>query len=791
MFKNYFITTIRNLYRNKGITLVNVLGLSAGLGVVLIIILYLHHELTYDRSWENYNHIGRVITESKSANRQVFIPKTTYNLYEYIDDNLPEVSSSTVLFRKYFKYIKYEHNNYGRYSQSYTDENFFNVFSLDIIKGDPGRLKEPNTAVLTKKASIEIFNGQDPINKVIKIDDSDFRVVAVTENVPIKSHLEFDVLLSIYTLGEEKLQSHGNDFYTYFFLDAPLDKQAEKKICEFARTSETTGAKKETVEVDFHIQPLKRIHLYSDFSSDIAKTTDIKYVYIFSFIALFILLIGSFNFINISIARASTRLKEVGVRKINGATHRDLRIQFIGESVVITLVAFLFALILIELFIDDFSRLIGSDLAISLKGNRMWIAGGFVLSIIIGVIAGFYPAFYLSALKPVKVMKGSVTSKINKLGMQKVLVVFQFFMSLLLVSSLIGILNQNWYINNKELGFEKENILVAHYLTQKIKKKYRSVKQELLKNPNILDVTASLNVPGTKGSGTSIKPVGKSIDEALKVRANIVERNFPEFYEIDGLEEPVFYRDFANEENNILVNEKTLELLNLRESGDARVYLWGKKKRIAGVFKNFHNRSLHNKIDPVVWHQGFYDGNNQHLYNISIKARGKDLKSTVDYVKDIMLNHDPDYVFQYFFLDEFLQQKYYGNEKKQSKLILVASLLAIVISIMGLFALTTFHINQKIKDIGTRKVFGTSPMKIIWLYSWRYLWLIVISALFSLPIAHSFIKNWYENFAYHSDIYWWFYSASLIITLIIAFLTVFGKVYNAANKNPAYTLRDE
>jgi putative ABC transport system permease protein len=792
MLKNYLFTAVRNLFRHKAYTLFNVAGLALGLGVVIMILLFLNHELTYDHFFKDKDKICRVITEIQTPNKTIKGPKVIYDIDQKIPEQLPEVSESTVMFRQYYNYFKKDKKEFGKYIYSYVDEDFFDVFSFDVIKGDPKLLSEPNTIVLTKQAANEVFNTKDPINQTIQIREKDFRVVGIMENVPVKSHLDFHALASINTLGKENIQSHGHDFYTYFLLNQPVTNDLGEKICRHTEAIEKERYNQSSIQITNSLQPLKRIHLFSDYSSDLAKVTPVKYIYIFSLIALIILIIASFNFINISIARANTRKKEVGIRKVNGASLGSLRKQFLGESVLITFISFLFAIIIVELFIDDFAGLIGSDLDKSFQLNLWWIPAGLLLSLLVGIIAGIYPAFYLSEISSVRTLKGHTENKKHNPGLQKVLITIQFFISIALIASLTGVLVQNNYLKQKDLGFQKKNILVANYLTSKIKQKYEPIRQELLKNPAISDVTASLAIPGTKGSGTNLRAAGQTEKESLQIRANIIKKNFPSFYGIDITKGKPFTEGFGAGNNHILINEKVAELLNMANPVGKEVYMWGSKKYISGVFKNYHNRSLHKKIDPVVLHQNMEKkGPNRYMNHFSVKISGAEIDQTVDYVHKVMKRYDPDYTFQYAFLENYLQERYYQNEAKYAKLIMTSSVMAILISIMGLFALTAFHINQKTKEIGTRKVFGASPAKIIWLYSKKYLFWVLLAALFALPLAHVFVKNWYNGFVYHANIQWWFYGLSMFITIIIAFGTVFGKTYKAANTNPAHTLRDE
>ena len=793
MIKHYLLSTLRNLSRHKVYTLINVVGLSVGLAVILMIVLFIHHELTFDQFFKDSDRICRLVTESETAGRKMQMPKATYETDQKVPGQLPEVESSTVIYRRHYQYFHFNENKYGKYQHSYVDEDFFDVFSFSIVKGDPAKLREPNTIVLTEQTAGDIFGNQNPIDKVIRIGEKDYQVIAVMENVPAKSHLHFQAVLSIHSFSDKRLNSHGHDFYTYFLLNQPYSRKLERKICSYTESIDQQRYDQSGVEFTHSLQPLKKIHLYSDFSSDIARVTNIRYIFIFSGIALIILLIASFNFVNISIARASTRFKEVGIRKVNGASQVALRKQFIGESVMIALISFLISAILVELFAEGFSKLIGSNLYASFQNSLWWIPGGMVLTLLIGLTAGIYPAFYLSGLTSIKVLKGNTPSGKHKPGLQNILVGLQFFMAIALIASLTGILNQNNYLKNKDLGFDKKNVVMIRSLTNEVQEKYEPIRQELLKDPNIKDVTASLTIPGTKGPGTNIYPVNGVSEESVQIRANIIKKNFPDFYDIQILEGKAFSEKLKSETNAVLINQKVAESLNMADPVGKVVRMWEERKYIAGVFKNYHNRSLHHEIDPVVLHQNIEteDNKNRYINYFSVKLSGNQPKSSIAYMEGILKQYDPSYIFQFDFVDNYLQKRYYQNEKDYAKLIMAASVMAIILSVMGLFALTAFYINQRMKEVGTRKVFGARPEQIIWLFNREYLFWVIISAIFAIPAAHYFISRWYADFSYHTEISWWFYGLALGVSIVIAFITILSKTYIAANTNPAVILRDE
>ncbi|MBS3807324.1 MAG: ABC transporter permease [Bacteroidales bacterium] len=789
MLKNYFKSSLRNLIRNKSFTLINIPGMAIALASVILLLLFINHELSYDRFYPNAENIVRLITRYESKGKQVEMPKSIYELDLQATDRIPEVKSSAVVFRRYLRYIGYENDQYGKYQQSYVDEDFFEVFSPDVIQGDPAMMREPHTMVLTRHTAREIFGQQDPVNQTLEIRDQEFRVVAVIADVPANSHLQYDALLSIHSMSEDQLLSHGHDFNTYFLLNRPLNETMEEKICHVTQAIDQERYGQSSVEYIHDLQPLRRIHLHSDFSSDLAQTTDMEYIYIYSAIALFILLTAAFNFVNLSMARSETRSKEVGVRKVHGASPSALRKQFITESVILALAAFALAILLVEWFVSDFSRLVGSSLHLSFSQNQWWIPAGFILSLLVGLLAGSYPALYLSRMRSMLVLKGTLRPGKGKMGLQKILVSLQFLIAIALIASLIGILNQVHYLRDKDLGFRQDHVLVVNYLSKEIQQDYPTIRQELLENPEIQDVTASLAVPGTRGSGTNLRSARQSPEESFQVRANVIKPGFVDLYEIQMIRGRNFSSELKTDQQGYLISREAAGLLGMKDPVGRRIHIWGEEGPVLGVFSDIHSRSLHHRKDPMVL--GHIGANNNLIYNISVKLAPGHTESAVQYVGDVFKSHDPGYVYQYEFVSDYLHRRYYRQEQKYARLMMAGTLMAMIISVMGLFALTAFHINRKIKEIGIRKVMGASSYRIIRMFSTRYLIWVGLSAFMALPLAYYFIRSWYSNFVYHSPMHWWFFAGSLFIVLIVALLTVLGKATMAANTNPAETLRDE
>ncbi len=788
MIKHYLKSAFRNLTRHKGFSLINIPGMAIALASVMLLLLFIDHELNYDRFFQNSDRICRVITDYKTKGKPMSMPKSIYQIDQQITERVPEVEVSGVVYRSYYRYVTRQKKQYGKYIQSYADADFFRVFSYEVISGDPGRLEEPHTVVLTRQTAGEIFSHQQPLGQTLQIKGQDFTVVAVVEDPPAQTHLQFEVLLSIHTLGSKLLLSRGHDFNTYFLLNQPWSQTLGEKITRVTENIDRERYGQSSRDFHHFLQPLKRIHLHSDFNSDLAVTTDIEYIYIYSAIAFFILLIALFNFINLSVARSETRTREVGVRKVHGASPADLRKQFTGESLLFTWMAFLLSLLLVELFVNDFSRLVSSNLHLSFGQNYWWIGATFFLACLVGIVAGAYPAFYLSRKPSMLVLKGHQYRGKQKIGLQKILVGLQFFIAIALIAALVGIWNQIHFIEKKDLGFRQENILRVGALTGNIQAKYGSIRQELLKSPHVEDVTGSLAVPGTKGSGTHLS-LAVSPKETVQVRANLVRPGFTDLYDISIVEGRSFSHLHETDQEGFLINQKTADLLGVTDPVGKEVSIWGKSGPILGVFADYHNRSLHRPMDPMVL--GHLGKQNGLIYNLSIRLSPTGKTPAIKYIEKHLKTYDPAYTFQYEFLRDYLQRRYYRREQKYGRLMVAGTLLALILSVMGLFSLTAFHINRKIKEIGIRKAMGASSNQIIWMFSRRYVIWVGMAAVLALPLSLLFIRNWYSNFFYHSPIHWWFFGLAFLTTLLVALVTVWGRASLAAHANPAETLRDE
>jgi putative ABC transport system permease protein len=786
MLKNYIKVAIRNILRNKVFSFINILGLSVGLASVILIILYIKHETSFDDFHEDSNKIFRVISVFKDKNNIHEFPVTLYGVSSHLKDEVPEVKSSTRLFNPGKNWVQYKNENYGKYTSIYSDGQFWDVFSYELLQGDLNKcLKEPNSAIISESMASEIFGDANPLNEVIHVERNKYQVKGIIKDIPANSHLQFDYLLSLNSLSENALIKEGNAHYTYLLLNDPMNHELENKLIESISSYVNDRFRQYELEYGFKLQALNDIHLHSDFSPDFAVTGNIQYIYIFSLIAVFILIIAAFNFVNLSIAKADGRKNEVGIRKIAGAQKYHLRQQFIGESVIIAILAFFLAMFLTETFLEYFSRLTDSQIILDYSRHYPWIIAFVLLSVIIGAASGIYPAYYVARFNSLKIVKGEQVAGKKQSSLQLILVALQFTIAVALIASLFGVATQLSYMKNKDLGFNSDNVLAVYGLSPKLRGEYESIRDDILDHPTVTHVTASATIPGGGTSGMNLKLREQDPNEAFPVREIRVQPGFVDAYEMEILKGRDFSEDRTTDRETFIINESAARMLGEENIIGREVDLWTHRGKVIGVLKDFHFRSMHHKIQPFVLSRYA----NQ-VFSISVRFSKDRAEQVKELVCSILSERDPGYTCQYLYVEDYWENKY-SREDKSAKLIIAGTILALIISIMGLFALTAFNVNQRIKEIGIRKALGANLKILIKMFLKQYLKWVFLASFIAVPLAYWFMKNWLTNFAYHTSIQWWFFLAAICIALLISTLTVLMKVVKAANTNPVDTLRYE
>ncbi|MCB2195657.1 MAG: ABC transporter permease [Bacteroidetes bacterium] len=787
MFRNYIKVALRNLFRNKIYSLINILGLAVGLAATILLFLYVRLELSYDKHFKEHEQIYRVLSHSTRAGEQeIDMPITLYEIPEEVTSKIPEVAyaTRTTTFDK--REVKVNGETKGFYNSTLADSSFFKVFSFKSYAGDlQNALDRPNSVVLTKESAEKIFGNADAVGKTVYVFGDDMTVTAVMENVPENTHLKFDLLISIISGDEQHMKYQGNNFHVYVKFKQPATDNLRLKTCNSISAYVNEMFKEYKITYSHSLQPLADIHLHSGkLDYDSAELGSIQYIYIFSILAAFILIIAIFNYVSLFTAKSESRAKEVGIRKVSGAFRHAIVKQFIGESVIISFISFLIAMFLVEAFLPHFGNLVSRKIVFSYAQNFELIGLFLFISLFVGFFSGIYPALFISRFNPVAILKGTFTGKKNKF-LNILLVVVQFSIAIALISSLFVLYAQVRYMKNKNMGFDKEQLVVFSNFTGKIVSNYESLKGELLSNPDIISVTASQSIPGISRSGMNIRLPEWPLEEAIPLKENRVQDDYVKTMGFELIEGSDFSDRLASDSAAFILNEAAARLLNLDDPIGKEIIVWLHKGRIKGIIKDFHFTSLHEKIEPLV-----FSHYSNRFHNISIRIKAGRIPEGLKYAQGVFSKFDADYTQNYTFLDDMFDSMY-RNEEKSNKLIFLASLLAILISVMGLLALTSFVVARRTKEIGIRKALGSNVGLILVLLNKDILKWVFISSLIGIPASYLFMKKWLLNFAYRIDLNIGFFLLALLIAILIAVVTITVQSFKTANKNPTESLRYE
>lgn len=796
MIRNFFVILVRSFIRQQGYSLINLLGLTAGLTAAMLILIYVEHEFSYDRFHKNPNHIYRVITDLNMGGREQTFALSQTPLGPEMVRSYPQYISYTRVHKPWNSVlITAGEKKFYEQNLIYADSSFIGTFSFNILQGSPSEmLSQKQSIVLTRSMANRYFPEEDPMGKTLSINNkTDFEVTGIIEDPPSNSHLDFDGILSFSTLYEGErakwMESWiGNiNYYTYFRTDGKTSR-AELEELMNTKVYEKAGKAFQDYGFSLHarLQRLKDIHLRSTFEHDLPGNGDIRYVYILIVVGIVILIIASINFMNLATARSAARAREVGIRKVTGAKKSNLIYRFVGESVFYAIAGFVLAILLTELLLPIFSGIMGRDLNFNpLKDFRIMILF-FLLTLLIGFLSGTYPAFYLSGFKPARVLKGELTRGAGGTLFRNILVVVQFSISVVLIISTIIVYNQLSYIKNKKLGFDKENVIIIPLRSQELSEKYETLKERIENVPGVINTTVSQNYFGNSFSGNAYKVKGMSDDESLLMNYIEVDNDFFDFYQIEFSQGRGFSDEYGTREESIIMNEAAVKLAGLTDPLNEYIIAPDSTElRIIGITRNFHFNSLRHQIEPLMMVSNEYNFN---YLNVRIAA-GR-IPQTLDELKKAWGDIDPERPFDYFFLDNTLGHLY-DQEKRLGHMYLYFSILAIVIALLGLFGLSSYMTEQRFKEIGIRKVFGASAQRIVIKLTSGFLWLVIFSNILAWPVAWYLMRKWLENFAYKEGVVWWAFVSASLISVIIASFTVSIQSYRAARMDPAKTLKDE
>lgn len=794
MFKNYLKIALRNISRHKGYSSINIAGLAVGMAVCIFILLWVRDELSYDRFYENGDDIYRVIRIWRKGG-EVHNPVTPAALAPALKKEFPEIID-TARFRTVGR-ILFKGGGHLFYEQggAFTDPAAFSIFTFPFVNGDPQTaLSNPHSIVLTESTAKKYFGDENPVGKTAEIKNllntttgdsalnDVFTVTGVLKDIPVNSHLRFDFLLPIHLLDDTVLTDRHNTIYmTYVRLAKAVTRETvEEKIYAYPQKADPGST------ANLYLQPLNRIHLYSDFSSDAAGRGSIKVVIIASIIAFSILLIACINFMNLATARSTNRAREVGVRKAAGARKGDLVRQFFTEVFLLSFMALIFALFLVELFLPAFNVLAQKELTMGIPGDNsifLILAG---VALVTGAIAGSYPAFFLSSFKPVAVLKGVLKTGGRGSFSRKILVVGQFSLTIVLIVGTVVLYKQLNYMRGKTLGFDSEQLLYIS-LNAELRQKYETVKIEMLRAPDIVGITAASSLP-SMGRDIYTEDVhweGKTPGDDVLMNGVTVGYDFIETFKIDLVEGRHFRKDFPADESNFIVNEAAVKVMEMMEPVGKQFKFAGKTGTIIGVVKNYHFKSLRRALEPLVLRLG-----PEYVNYMFVRLKPGHAGDTVDFLKDRWEKTVPGYPFDYAFTDDLLNTLYTA-EQRVGTILYGFTLLAVFIAALGLFGLASFTAEQRTREIGIRKAFGGSVVSVIALLSKAFCKWVLTANIIAWPIAFFTVNRLLRVYAYRTPVGIEIFLLSGGLALVIAFLTVGYRAFRAALANPVEALRYE
>lgn len=787
MIKHFISITLRNLFRNKTYTLINMIGLAIGMACTLLIFLWVNHEMSYDKFHTNYDQIYRVVENQYYAGNEVFpVAVTPSPLAPWLKENYSEVIRTTRFTNRTWV-IEKDTKAFSE-KTGLVDTGFFKLFTVKFIEGNPDIAFSNNLSViLTKDVSDKYFGGESPLGKTLRINKNyDFTVSAVIEKFPKNSHINFDVLLPFEHLKNEgkDLEQWGNNWiYTY------VQTIADLNLTEFNnKIKDVIKEHNEGSVTEIYLQPLNRIHLYSAglYTADVGGHGDIQIVKIFIAIGIFVLLIACINYMNLSTAKSVNRAREISIKKVVGSNIWQIIFQFLCESVIVSFVAFIIAIVLASSFLPLFNELSGKSLVIPYHLNS-FIGISLAFIVIVGLVSGSYPSFILSSFKPVAILKGSDFGggKSNS-SFRRILVVLQFTLSIFLIIGFLIISQQLNYIQNKKLGLDKDNV-IYFYLNQDIQEKLEVVKNTLLQHPDIQSLTTANQLStNISNSSSGVTWEGKNPDETMLFHMLSIDPGYQNVFKLE-LKDGRFLSDsIPSDSLAVVVNEKTIEVMGLKDPIGSSINFFGFDVRIVGVLKDFHFKSLHTKIEPIILFQK-QDMN----YIMYARINNKNIAQTIKFIESTYNEYLTD---NRDFFYKFLNEEYealYNAERRTSKIFSYFAILAIFISCLGLYGLASFMVEKRVKEIGIRKVNGASMGNIVRLLTQDFTKWVIISFIIASPFAWYIMDQWLQDFAYRINIAWWVFVLAGSLALTIAWFTVSFQSVKAALKNPVDALRYE
>jgi ABC-type antimicrobial peptide transport system permease subunit len=790
MFKNYFKTAYRNLLRHKLFSGLNVFGLAAGMACSILIFLWVQDELSFDKFNHNANHIFRVVDRASDQEYAVAPPSLAYA----IKTQIPAIKNATRV-TSVQKMITVGTKKFDEKNIYYADSNFLQIFNYPLLKGNVATvLSSPNSVVLTEKIAAKYFGSADAaIGKTIYIDNdikgSDLLITGVLKNIPSNSHLQPNMLIPMELYDKSNGAEHGwtnFDVYIYFELKDAVTVTTSNVNNINKQIDEIYNQHNREFSASFFSQPLTDIHLHSHYLVDIAGQGSYEYVTIFLLAAIFIIIIACINFMNLATAVSGQRAKEVGLRKTIGALRSQLIAQFIGESLLPSFTSLVIAVVIIYLLMPLFNQLAAKTISFNPLNANVFISL-VSIALVTGLLSGGYPAFFLSSFNPVKALKGNKLLRSNRSFLRNGLVVLQFSISIILIVSTLVIYKQLRFIKNRDIGFNKENLLYMQMpQVGDLKNNKDALAATLASYPDIRNYTFTDQLPTNLDGGSRLEWPGMDAGTQVEACRLRVDENFAKTFDMKIIAGRFFSKDFGGDDSSYVINEAALRIMHMKpgEAIGKPITFWDKKAPIIGVVKDFNFEPVQQPIGPLIMKSNFSGG------YVVMRTTPANIQKVIASLQKSFHSVYGDYPFSYGFVNDDLA-KLYVTEQRMEKLFNIFSILSIVISCLGLFGLATFATQQRIKEIGVRKVLGASEAGIVALLSKDFIQLVVLSFIIAFPIGGWASSEWLQSFAYRINISWWLFGIAGLIAIVIAFATISFQAIKAALANPVKSLRTE
>jgi putative ABC transport system permease protein len=789
MIKNLITTAFRHILKNPGYSILNILGLSLGIASALFLIIYVSDEISYDRYHEKADRIYRVSSKITEPDDQFTWIVAQIPFGPQVANDYPEVESYVRFINMPRALYKYEDKEFNEEDFYYVDSTIFDIFTYKLVSGDlVSALREPGKIILSETAATRYFGSSDPIGKTLTTGTHTFEVTGVIEDVPFNSHFRFDALASRSNLPAQIGSWANFGVFTYLLFPEGTDVSAfeEKMQGMYAAYMEPIFGSL-NITIEYILEPIKRIHLYSTNANEPVPTGSINYVYIFAIVALFLVLIAAMNYMNLSTARSARRAREVGLRKVVGSRRRLLVAQFLSESIIFTVISLIISIVLLAALMPKFNLLAGKSFDLHVIYSPVVLMSLLAVILLVGLIGGSYPAFFLSRFSPVTVLKGEITQGSAGSLFRKILVVIQFTVSVIMIICTLVVFRQLNYLKTMDQGFDQENV-VGLQLNGVMARKYPVLKLALMENPNIKYVGGTNTAVG-EGSGKALFNV--ETDQGMSSRGinfAVVDYDFIEALGIKIVEGRGFQKDMPSDTlTGVVVNETFVKRMGWTEAIGKKVELGDEnniRARVIGVMKDYHQTGMYNEIESLLLIT-------RPLNNVVyIKLSGENVEETMNYIESTWKEVFPDQPFVYTFLSERFSRQFEADEKR-GLIFTLFTVLAILIACLGLFGLASYTVEQRTKEIGIRKVFGANEGVILRLISRDFLILTSIAIVIAIPVAYYFMSNWLENYVYRSKMGVPLFIIAGLLTILITFLTISYKAYQAAIMNPADSIKIE